>query len=630
MEEEELEQQGDTLESDLKALKMVLDNPTLPSPNPLFPQGVGVERRTEQFRKMLWSNYHYQSILKDFLNHIHLLSLKNQEATRRVRGFIESGNKIGKKTTTRSFKHRFFQTPNGDLPPENPHGVRRNKHLEKLPKSFKFRRWNNKEKNHLRQGVREANKQLLFNRLMEEYHTSGKSVELFNIETQKLRSMGEKELEQNIEGLDWDAIAKNHVKTRKGIDCKIQWLQNMHPNINTKSFSKQEDKQLLALAMQYKGHNWELIAKELGTRRTPVQCFRRYQRSLNTNLMRSKWTKAEDEKLIEAVKRLGDRNWQQIAHDMEGRTGQQCLHRWQKTLNPSIARGKWSIEEDMRLALAVKGYANEKCKHPWIKIQRHVGGRTDVQCRERWVNILNPVLDNGPWSPAEDEKLQEAIKKHGVGQWSAIANVLAPRTDNQCWRRWKFLNAQDANSYSKTVYKRHKALVKNFAGREKERPQLTADDFELDENFVEPEKKKRRLSKEEAAEAKRQKEEQKRQKGRRNRRPNSQPLMDPLPLPSLLPPLAHITVTQSTSLNAQYLSLNTPSPSTIPLPPIIPPDLPISNNNSVNSNSIINIPNNNSHQHNPPKPFVQNNNRSINNSKGKEIEEAEITSFKNA
>ncbi len=34
----------------------------------------------------------------------------------------------------------------------------------------------------------------------------------------------------------------------------------------------------------------------------------------------------------------------------------------------------------------------------WIKIQAHVPGRTDMQCRERWVNILNPVLNNGPWT----------------------------------------------------------------------------------------------------------------------------------------------------------------------------------------------------------------------------------------
>lgn len=46
------------------------------------------------------------------------------------------------------------------------------------------------------------------------------------------------------------------------------------------------------------------------------------------------------------------------------------------------------------LALAVKAYGSRN----WIRIQQHVPGRTDVQCRERWVNVLNPDLNNGPWT----------------------------------------------------------------------------------------------------------------------------------------------------------------------------------------------------------------------------------------
>ena len=47
------------------------------------------------------------------------------------------------------------------------------------------------------------------------------------------------------------------------------------------------------------------------TGRTPLQCFKRYQRSLNTSMMRSKWTAEEDRTLEQAVKRYGEKNWQQ-------------------------------------------------------------------------------------------------------------------------------------------------------------------------------------------------------------------------------------------------------------------------------------------------------------------------------
>ena len=44
--------------------------------------------------------------------------------------------------------------------------------------------------------------------------------------------------------------------------------------------------------------------------------------------------------------------------------------------------------------MAVKAYGHGN----WAKIQRHVPGRTDVQCRERWANVLNPELNLRPWT----------------------------------------------------------------------------------------------------------------------------------------------------------------------------------------------------------------------------------------
>eukprot|EP01089_Gocevia_fonbrunei_P019137 TRINITY_DN6675_c0_g2_i3.p1 TRINITY_DN6675_c0_g2~~TRINITY_DN6675_c0_g2_i3.p1 ORF type:complete len:317 (+),score=95.79 TRINITY_DN6675_c0_g2_i3:144-953(+) len=202
--------------------------------------------------------------------------------------------------------------------------------------------------------------------------------------------------------------------------------------------------------------------------------------------MKSKWTEEEDKIVIEAVRRFGEKNWQQVANALEGRTGQQCLHRWQKTLNPNIHRGRWSADEDMKLTLAVKAYGSKN----WIKIQKHVPGRTDVQCRERWVNILNPQLNNGPWTDEEDVRLKDAIEKFGIGKWSQIANALHPRTDNQCWRRWKSLNVEQVDDYRRTIYKKRKGLVNNFVGREKERPNLTPDDFEIEDERA---RKRRRM-----------------------------------------------------------------------------------------------------------------------------------------
>jgi len=78
-----------------------------------------------------------------------------------------------------------------------------------------------------------------------------------------------------------------------------------------------------------------------------------------------------------------------------------------------------------------------------MKIQQHIPGRTDVQCRERWMNVLSPEIKGGHWNPEEDQRLKEVLNRLGSPiRWSLVARELAPRTDSQCRRRWKVLCAQ--------------------------------------------------------------------------------------------------------------------------------------------------------------------------------------------
>lgn len=77
-----------------------------------------------------------------------------------------------------------------------------------------------------------------------------------------------------------------------------------------------------------------------------------------------------------------------------GRHSNQCINRWTKTLRPSIKRGKWTAEEDDLLRAA-----HAACGPSWKLVEARVKGRTDAQCRERWVNIINPeILPPKIWS----------------------------------------------------------------------------------------------------------------------------------------------------------------------------------------------------------------------------------------
>ncbi|KAG0250341.1 Myblike DNAbinding domain-containing protein [Mortierella polycephala] len=75
--------------------------------------------------------------------------------------------------------------------------------------------------------------------------------------------------------------------------------------------------------------------------------------------------------------------WNLITHSsIPGRTGVQAQARWSEALDPQVKKGKWSPDED---ALLLKGVQqSQKC---WIWIADGIPGRTQRQCRTRWVQI---------------------------------------------------------------------------------------------------------------------------------------------------------------------------------------------------------------------------------------------------
>ncbi|RDW93189.1 uncharacterized protein DSM5745_00511 [Aspergillus mulundensis] len=99
-------------------------------------------------------------------------------------------------------------------------------------------------------------------------------------------------------------------------------------------------------------------------------------------------------------------------------------------------RRNWTAEEDMILREEVeKAQAARNTTVNWTEIARQVPGRTNKDCRKRWHGTTSAKVNKGPWTEDEDERLRNAVQKHGP-KWTAVASVVGTRLPDQCSKRW--------------------------------------------------------------------------------------------------------------------------------------------------------------------------------------------------
>lgn len=224
-------------------------------------------------------------------------------------------------------------------------------------------------------------------------------------------------LEECVERHLWNQVFKNKIEqvihaevlekiktpmlaqhSRLGVDRNIQndpLIKNkigLEMSDILKEIDKITNTPFKKLVFQFMGsdteYDWLRIAKE--TDKLDLQCKRFWHLLLKPHVSRAKWTKDEDNKLIEIAKKNGEKNWRQIAEELDtNRNELQCFVHYQKYKKMSYKKGKWSNEEDQKLIEIIKRNSIDSIIN-WQKVYfaMHDEGRSVDQIYNRYVNLF--------------------------------------------------------------------------------------------------------------------------------------------------------------------------------------------------------------------------------------------------
>ncbi|NXY66688.1 SNPC4 protein, partial [Callaeas wilsoni] len=445
----------------------------------------------------LQMNHVYQEVIKEKIEEVELLIAQNKEQQKEIMCELD-GSKTAKAGDGRNLpanvflghfmKPYFKDKTTGIGPPSNEDAKEKAAQGIKSFEQLHSSKWKTGEKTLLQKSVVSDRLQRLLQPKLLKMSYWNQKLEKIKTETEKQTLEKQiKDLEQEIEAInqlpeshlignrfdehDWDKISNIHFDGQRNSEELRKFWQNWeHPSINKKEWTEEEIERLKQIAAKHNYLDWQTIAQELGTNRTPFQCLQKYQ-IYNKDLKRKEWSRNEDQMLLELVQemRVGSHiPYKKIAYYMEGRDSAQLIYRWTKSVDPSLKKGPWTPEEDAMLMAAVKKYGEKD----WYKIRTEVPGRSDAQCRDRYLKALHWDVKKGRWSLEEEEQLIELVQKHGLGHWSKIASELPHRTGSQCLSKWKLMIGSKK--------KRSGATKRRHAEESSSPSESSSEDMELD------------------------------------------------------------------------------------------------------------------------------------------------------
>uniref|UniRef100_A0A6P7GB68 snRNA-activating protein complex subunit 4 isoform X2 n=1 Tax=Diabrotica virgifera virgifera TaxID=50390 RepID=A0A6P7GB68_DIAVI len=139
-------------------------------------------------------------------------------------------------------------------------------------------------------------------------------------------------------------------------------------------------------------------------------------------------------------------NWIRVAEVFfrDKHTDFECRSMWHMFLHPQLNKSPWRSEETNKMLALVKKHKRQN----WVEIAKELGtNRTCFSVFINYINNFHSKLKKGGFTPAEDKKLANLVRKFRVGDyipWTKIARHFRYRERSQLHHRFKyFLNHVD-------------------------------------------------------------------------------------------------------------------------------------------------------------------------------------------
>ncbi|OHS94944.1 Myb-like DNA-binding domain containing protein [Tritrichomonas foetus] len=114
----------------------------------------------------------------------------------------------------------------------------------------------------------------------------------------------------------------------------------------------------------------------------------------------------EDERLKKLVKKFGE-NWEKVASKMKNRTIRQCRERYLNTLSDKIIKSNWTKEEDELILLKYQEIGSK-----WKTMELFFPGRVQYDIRNRYKSLM--LMQNSKVPEKESEELKQEKSSESI------------------------------------------------------------------------------------------------------------------------------------------------------------------------------------------------------------------------